>query len=276
MHALRFVLLAASVLALAASANPNSFSQRGTVGTPRAARHDGQPLATKVRLEGHLGTTVRSAIAARDGAPLGPDGSGAAVAQNEGGAAVRVRANQVLDLGVEVDAAWSPTATTRAGTPTVAPDAMAIDTAFTVRASHPLGDGVALGWAVDVGGHQVPVQRRDGTGTTVPDGTVSRPLTLLARLSVVPSYRRGPVALYGSVGYASDSEVPAVIATANPDPGAVARNRDGALVMAAGLTFDLGRGTRLSTRVGDAFTSAVPAGHYGPQVDVGLAVDVDP
>lgn len=271
MHALRFVLLAAGVLALTASASPNQYSQRGTVATPRAARHDGQPMTRKVRLEGHLGTTVSSAIDARPAALLAPDDSGAAVTRHEGGGAVRVRVNEVIALGVEVDGAWSPSATNRAGTPLTAPDAPILAGALTVRASHPLGNGVALGWAVDLGAQAVPVDRVDITPTES-----ARPSTALARFALVPTIRRGPVAVFGSIGYATDADVPAEVDSSSGQARAVVTNTSGALVVAAGATFDLGRGLRLSTRIGDAFAGAVPAGHYGPQVDVGLAVDVEP
>src|SRR5688572_20482117 len=112
---LRFALLSAAVLALAASSSDSyQFNQRGTVATPRAAIHDGQPLERKVRIEGHMMSTMRSAI--EDNAQARPLGaSGAAVAKNQVGGAIRVKGGELVDFGVEVDSAWSPTSVTREG-----------------------------------------------------------------------------------------------------------------------------------------------------------------
>src|SRR5689334_5347589 len=101
---LRFALLASAVLALAASSSDGyQFAQRGTVATPRAALSDGQPLVGNVRIEGHMSTTADSAIEPRSATG---SSSGAAVAQNSAGGALRFRAGKLVDFGVEVDSSW--------------------------------------------------------------------------------------------------------------------------------------------------------------------------
>lgn len=271
---LRFAVLTLAVLALAASASdPYSFNQRGTVATPRAAHYDGQPLEGSSSLEGHVATTVRSAIDQPGGAitrQVEGRESGAAVARNEAGAALRFRTGASADVGLEVDGAWGPTARTRQGDLVDAPDDAVLDVALAVRGSTRTGDGgLRLGWVANLGVHSTPIERDGGGGA-------QRDEALLFRAAIVPSLRRGAVTLFASLGLASETDVPAVVVVAGgaDDPGVQAHAVGAAFTAAAGATVDLGRGARLTGRIGDAFSGRGAASHYGPQVDVGLAFDL--
>ena len=268
---MRIILLAAAVAALAGSASSShSFEQRGTVATPRAASGDGQPLAAPYRVELHGGATAESTIAdERADRSAASDGSAAAVTRKQMGAAVRARISKSADLGIEVDRSWSPTKTTPAGAAIDGPDDAVIDVALGLRASTRLSDGARLGFAMDLGFSSVPITRNDAA-------EAARAEALLARMAVIPSLRRGVVTWFGSVGFATESEVPSSVIWTDPDPEPdVQASASGlALTIAAGATIDVGGGARLTARVGDAVSKTAAAGHYGPQVDVGLAFDL--
>lgn len=262
---LRFALLAAAVLALAGSATDSyTFTQQGTVATPRTALHDGQPLDQSVRVEGHMTTTTSSAV--ENAAPRRDGGSAAAVARNQAGGALRFKASELVDVGVEIDSAWSPTSVSRDGVPVAAPDEPVVGVAFAVRGStHPTAEGLRLGWALNLGGESSPIDRSGGN--------LSRDEAFLFRAALVPSIKRGAVTFFGSFGLASESDVPSsVYVGGNEDDPGVQANATGAVfAAAAGATVDLGSGAHLSARIGDAFADDH---HYGPQVDVGLAFDL--
>lgn len=262
---LRFALLSSAILALAGSASdPYTFSQRGTVATPRAAIHDGQPMDRSVRLEGHMTTTLASSIE-DEGRPVGQ--SGAAVAQNQAGGAVRFKAGELVDFGVEIDSAWSPTAATREGARIAAPDDAVVGVAFAVRgATNASNEGMRLGWVVNMGGESSPIFRAN-------EGYVSRDEAFLFRAALVPSIKRGAVTLFGSLGLSSESDVEAEVYVdgSEEDPGVQASATGGVFAVAAGASVDLGSGAHLSARIGDALGNE---SNYGPQVDVGLAFDL--
>ncbi len=275
---LRVTVLTASVLALAGSAtDPYSFSQRGTVATPRAALHDGQPLSTQVRIEGHASATTRSSIDAytddgNGGGQVLSGDSGAAVARNQAGGAIRFRASDIIDLGFEVDSSWSPTHSTRDGALINGPNEPVVDVALAVRGSSKAGDdGLRIGWVANLGSHSTPIRRGDD-----PSAEVSRNGALLFRAAIVPSLRRGVVTLFGSLGFASETDVPSEVNVAgnSTDPGVQANATGAAFVLAAGASVDLGKGAHLTARIGDAFTDQGTTSNYGPQVDIGLAFDV--
>ena len=261
----RFAVLSAAILALAGSATDSyTFSQRGTVATPRAAIHDGQPMDRSVRLEGHMTTTASSTIE-DEGRPVGV--SGAAVAQNQAGAAMRFKAGELVDLGVEIDGAWKPTEATREGARIAAPDDAVIGVAFAVRGTtRASSEGMRLGWVLNVGGESSPIYRAN-------EGYVSRDEAFLFRAALVPSIKRGMVTFFGSVGLSSESDVEAEVYVngAGDDPGVEADATGGVFAVAAGATVDLGSGAHLSARIGDAFGNETS---YGPQVDVGLSFDL--
>ena len=265
---LRFALLAGAVLALAGSSSDSyMFSQRGTVATPRAAIHDGQPLERGVRLEGHMSSTVSSAIEqnAETGRPVGA--SGAAVAKNQAGGAVRFKAGELVDFGVEVDSAWSPTSATREGARIAAPEEAVIGVALAMRGStQETSDGMRLGWVMNIGTESSPVYRAN-------TGYISRDESFLFRAALVPSLKRGMVTIFGSLGLASESDVPSevYVGGSEDDPGVVVNATGAAFAAAAGATVNLGNGAHLTARLGDAFANE---SHYGPQVDVGLSFDV--
>jgi hypothetical protein len=266
---LRISLLAAALATLAASSSDSyQFQQRGTVPAPRAALHDGQPLTQPVRLEGHAGAIVSG----REGAVSPGAGQGAAVAGKQAGGAMRVRVNHVVDLGVEVDTSWSPAATTRDGLPIDAPDDHVLDLALAFRTSSKLDErgDTRVGVVFNLGGHSVPVIRDDGF-----NDSAQRDTALLVRAAVVPSMRRGPVTFFGSLGLASETDVPGDVWVddGGEDPGVVADSIGACVTLAAGATVDVGGGARVTARIGDAFTSEANE-HYGPQVDLGLAFDL--
>jgi hypothetical protein len=76
-------------------------------------------------------------------------------------------------------------------------------------------------------------------------------------------------------GIATESDVPALVTVTDStqDPGVVAQTTDVTMTLAAGARLDLGSGTHLSARLGDAITGEAKR-HYGPQVDVGLGIDL--
>jgi hypothetical protein len=265
---LRFALLSAAVLALAASSSDGyQFNQRGTVATPRAALHDGQPLERSTRIEGHLSTTTTSALEDNEqpGRPLGA--SGAAIAKNQAGGAVRFKAGELVDFGVEVDSAWSPTSATREGAAVAAPQDAVIGVALAMRGStNPTDEGMRLGWVMNLGGESSPIYRDNSS-------YVSRDESFLFRAALVPSIKRGVVTVFGSLGLSSESDVPASVYVdgSGDDPGTVANATGAAFTAAVGATVELGSGARLTGRIGDAFADE---SHYGPQVDVGLSFDV--
>jgi hypothetical protein len=263
---LRFALLASAFLALAASSSDGyQFNQRGTVATPRAAIHDGQPLEHAVRLEGHMSTTPESAVEER-AANVG-SASGAAVAKNSAGGAVRFRASELVDLGLEVDSSWSPTSDTRDGSPINGPDDAVIGVALAVRGTtHATAEGLRLGWVANLGAESAPIVRDN-------EQSVSRNEALLFRAALVPSLKRGVVTLFASLGLATETDVPATVYVAggDDDPGVVHDAVGAVFAGAAGVSVDLGSGAHATARVGDAFTDN---GNYGRQIDVGLSFDV--
>jgi hypothetical protein len=137
------------------------------------------------------------------------------------------------------------------------------------RTAGEIGGRFRVGLAVDLGGTSVPV-RRDS-----PD-EVARATSLVARAALVPSVRLGDVTLYGVAGASTVTVVPRTVTwtSEDGDPGVQADAGGGAWVLAGGATVDVNRDVRLTARVGDAFSRDVPAGHYGPQLDVGLAFDL--
>jgi hypothetical protein len=263
---LRFALLSSAFLALAASSSDSyQFSQRGTVATPRAALHDGQPMDGNVRLEGHMSTTADSAVEQTTASVGSP--SGAAVAKSSAGGAVRFRANELVDFGVEVDSSWSPTRDTRDGSPIDGPDDAVIGVAVAVRGTtRPTAEGLRLGWVANLGAESAPIVRDN-------DVRVSRDEALLFRAALVPSLKRGAVTLFASLGLATETDVPATVSVegSEDDPGTVHDAVGAVFAGAAGVSVDLGSGAHATARVGDAFTDN---GNYGPQVDVGLAFDL--
>jgi hypothetical protein len=270
---LRPALLTCGVLALAGSSSDSySFRQRGTVPQPRAALYDGQPMDQKVRVEGHLGGTLAEDFEQTDGTQLPSGASGAAVARKTAGGAVRFRAGERSDVGVELDRSWSPSSTTREGVRVGVADDAVHDIAFTARTSTKVSETSPwrLGFVANLGAHINPISRLDSSA-----GETRNDTTLLFRAAMVPSMRRGPVTLYSSFGIASESDIPAdvYVAGSEDDPGAVADTSGAAFTLAAGATVDVGNGARLGARISDAFTSMENT-HYGPQVDVSLSVDL--
>lgn len=268
----RFAVLAASVVALAGSASSiQSFDQKGTVETPRAPLDDGQPLDTPARIQLHGGTTVQSPIEQGGEVRRGTPDNAAGVARRHAGAALRVRATAALELQFEADTAWSPTATTPAGKPIDAPSEPVVVVTSGARVSHAISPDARLGLAIDVGGSSIPIHRSD-------TGAIDRDVAFLARVALVPSIRRGAVTLFGVAGASTTSHVQPTVSwiSTEGDPGVNAETRGMAVVLAAGAAVDLSSQTRLTARVGDALSDDVRGGHFGPQLDVGLAVDLGP
>lgn len=264
---LRIALLAAALLALAASGSNSVVRQRGTVAAPRAAIHDGQPLAGPVRIEGHVGA-IAGADEPLSGSPTG--GSAAAIAGKQAGGALRLRVREVADLGVELDTSWAPSSTTRDGARIAAPDEHVLEWALAFR-SAPLVSGdenLRVGFVANVGGHRAPIVRGDD-----PRGEVAHDTALLFRAAVVPSIRRGAVTVFGSFGLASESEVASSVFLPSGDPDVVAETSGFAMTLAAGARVELGGGGFATARVSDAFTDEANM-HYGPQVDVGIGFDL--
>ncbi len=274
------MLLVASVLVLAGSAgSTNTFQQRGTVEAPRAIRYDGQPLATSTRLEVHGGTTPVSALEARDGGRSTTTSNAAAVTRHDVGASARFRVGPNADLGVEVDGAWSPTSVRVDGVPVAAPGGPVVSTIGTLRASVPLNERVRLGVGFDLGGTSVPIHRLHetvGESELRSPPATSRDWALVARAALVPSYQRGALTLFGSVGLSTETEVPPLVVwnSLDGDPGVQAGVAGPAITVAAGATLETAPGVRLTARIADAYSERVATDHYGPQVDVGLAFDV--
>jgi len=243
---------------------PYTVTQRGMVAAPRAATLDARPMTGAYRVEGHASTAT-----IQPGADQ-PE-SGAAVARNQAGGAVRRRISERSDVGIEVDAAWNATDRTLGGdTAELVPHAAAIDTAVALRSAWPLTDRVRLGVALAGGVHSSPI-RRD-------DASPGRDQSLLFRAAIGPSYQLGAVSLFAAVGMATETDVPGnmVISsnasgTGYADPGLVAETAGVAATLAAGASVSLGERALLTARLSHVTGTLAD---YGPQVDVGLAMDV--
>lgn len=260
----RFLLALAALPLVACTPAPYTVTQHGLIAAPRPALYDGQPLATRSRIEGHF-STARVTDLGR------VEDSGAAVARHQAGGAIRAAINSSSDIGLEGDAAWSATESTLSGDSSVStgvPDAAVIDAAVAFRSS--VGEGaMRLGFAVAVGMSSSPIRREGHDG-------YSRDEAGLFRGSLVPSYRMGNVTLYGSIGGATQSDIKESFtvtpdSTSNNDPGVVVETTQIVLTVAAGASFDLGDRARLTAQVGEVF------GHdakFGPQAMAGLSVDL--
>lgn len=283
----RFLVLSVALVSVTACGS-HTVHQRGTVTAPRVAHDDGQPMRTPYRLEVHGGTFAADPTPSFTGAALrsAEDGGQEAVARHQAGGSVRARISDTADVVVEAEGAWSPRDTTVEGAPIAAPERPVMSLTTGLRMPKQVTEGLSIGLAFDLGVSLVPIQREIETETTS-GWDVPRPITthssdlvtdpaLLARATVVPSYRAGRVTVFGAVGVASETVVPGVVTTDGGDgPGAEAGIGGAAVVAAAGATVELGEGGRLMARVGDAFSMRAAGGNYGPQVDVGLSFDLD-
>jgi len=286
---LRIALLAAGALALAGSASStHTFEQRGTIEGPRAARYDGQPLPTQARLEAHGGTMIAPAMD-QDGASTQAPASIAAVTRKQVGASARFRANARTDLGFEVDGSWDPTVHDVDGHVVDAPHETAVTVVATLRTAVRVDEHATIGFALDVGGSSTPIYRANEQVTFNDDYTflqpgetqppIGRDIAPVARLNVVPSYKVGALTVFGSLGASTVTGVPPIIrwvddGGSDDDPG-VQTSVDGvALTAAAGISFEANQRTHMTARISDAASPQVAAGHYGPQVDVGLSFDL--
>ena len=267
---LRVAVLATAVLALAGSASSvQKFDQQGTTATPRAPYDDGQAATGAARVEVHAGTTIVSAVDTDRPAGARVDGNAAAVTLHRAGGSARVHLAERVDLQLEGESAWGPTASTPTGASISAPDAAAISATAGLRIANPIDDRWGLGVAIDLGGTSVPIRRTDRGH--------SRNVAPLGRIALVPSLRQGDVTFFGVAGASTEVAVPpeVIYDSVDGDPGVQADASGVALTLAAGATVDLHGGTKLTARVGDAWSARPHAGHYGPQVDVGLSFALD-
>ncbi len=263
---LRLLVLTGVTLTAACVADPYTFRQRGLVASPRAPLYDGQPMATEVQAGGYVATTTAPTTTGN------PDESGAAVARNQAGAALRAAVSPDASVGFVFDASWRAHDTTLAGEPAAAagvPDDTVYGAALELRRAVPLQSGVRMGVLAQLGGQSHPI-RRDAEATT------RRDLSLRVQGALVPSWHRGGVTLFGTLGAGTESDIPAQV-TVTPDgdgdddPGAVAEMSGAFASAGIGVTIDLGDRAHLTAQGSQAVGQLAA---YGSRVDIGLTFDL--
>lgn len=266
MRTLRLLVLTGVTLTAACVADPYTFRQRGLVASPRAPLYDGQPMTTKVQAAGYVATTTAPTATGM------ADRSGATVARDQAGAVLRAAVSPDASVGFAVDASWRAHDTTLAGEPAAAagvPDDAVYGAALELRRAVPLQPGLRLGVLAQLGAQSHPI-RRDGAATS------RRDLSLHVQGALVPSWHRGGVTLFGTLGAGTESDVPAQV-TVTPDgggdddPGAVAEMSGAFATAGLGVTIDLGDRAHLTAQGSQAIGQLA---EYGRRVDVGLTFDL--
>ena len=259
-HSPHTLVVLASSLALAACTTTNVVTQTGIVPAPRGLAYDGQPLPKGSRVEGRY-TSVVQELAQTDEHPTGNY-----VSRDHLGVAFRTSAPQspATEIGVEVDTAWSRRAEpTRPGL-----DAPPSDAAwsFVAGARHSLAVGpqVRIGLGVDLGLVSVPV--RVGSSDTERDEAP------IFRLGVVPSYRAGPIALFGGLHVASEIEVPAALVIEDSFDAPEARAEGVAVIATGGVSYTTPSGLYLLAQVAKPMASELA--EHGLQLDLAIGFDL--
>ena len=169
--------------------------QSGLVPRPRTPLgYDGQPLAAPVVIAAHGETT---AVAAQ---PTNDRANGSVVARNHLGATARFRVREELELAVTFEAALGGGAVSAGpGDPADFAHAMAWGPGLALRYSAEMspGSGWRLGLSADLSFWHIPLAIGSDTDASL-------------GLTIMPSYRTGPVVIFGGGTLATQISVPAI------------------------------------------------------------------
>jgi hypothetical protein len=242
---------------VAACATTHTVSQVGVVPAGRPMPYDGQPLAHGFRIEGRETTVVTHLE------PNGNTSSGAYVAREYTGGALRVGHGNT-DAGLEVDLGWVKGSEPVDSSLGPRPDADVVSTfLMSVRHSFELAPHVRLGTGFAFGFVDVPIAL--GGANTEHDGAAA------VQLAVVPSYRSGPLVLFGGLDIVSEVDVPRTVVASDPFDTPEARAQGGSVVVSAGASVVFDSGLRLTAQL--ARPTGSDLAHQGLQLDLGVAFD---
>lgn len=253
---MRSQILAATIVLLVGGGcvyDAFTVTQAGTTPAPRAMLYDGQPLDRAGRAEIRSTTVVT---------PVG-DGdkeSGNFVARQHSDLSLRgARGNS--DFGMQLGAAW--TKGSEAASPNLGPkpDASA---AITVKVaghhSFQLNDQFRLGVGFATGMVSVPIVISANPGNTERDEALD------FELALVPSYRVGPLAVFGGFNITSEAYVPRAILV-DDSYDVPEATTDGAVVLSAGASYTLPNGLYL---MGQLAKPVSDLAEHGLQLDVSI------
>lgn len=258
MRSIHLALLLGSVT-VGCYADPYTVTQAGTTPAPRPMLYDGQPLAKGGRIEGRS-TTVMTPVGDGD------KESGNFVARQHSDLALRT-ARGDFDAGLEVGIAWTKGA--QAASPELGPKADssgAVTVKFSGRHSFKLNDQLRLGAAVSMGVVSVPVVLSADPSNT------ENAEALVFEVGIVPSWRSGPLAIFGGINFTNDTYIPrsVVVDGSDLDSEVPEANADGAVVFSAGMSYTLPSGLHLTAQLGQPLSELA---HHGLQLDLGLGFD---
>ncbi len=232
-----------------------TVTQAGTTPAPRPMLYDGQPLDRGARFEMRSTSVVT---------PVG-DGdkpSGNFVSRQHTDLSVRgSRGN--TDVGFQLGVGWTKGASEASPALGPKPDSMgAITGEALVRHSFPINEDFRLGTGIGMGIISVPITYGDTTQTENDEA-------LAFELSVVPSWRKGPLALFGGINFTTEAYVPRqIIAEDGFDyPEATT---DGAIVFSAGASYTLASGLHLQGALAKPVSDLA---QHGLQIDVSIGFD---
>lgn len=232
-----------------------TVTQAGTTPAPRPMLYDGQPLERGGRMQMRSTSVV---------SPVG-DGekeSGNYVARQHADLSLRgARGNG--DVGFQLGVGW--TKGSEGAQPVLGPkpDSIgAITGKFVGHYALPVNDQFRLGIGFGMGMISVPITYGDTTRT-------ERDEALAVDLALVPSWRSGPLAIFGGINFTSEAYVPRqIIADDSFDyPEA---STDGAIVFNAGASYTLPSGLHL---MGALAKPVSDLAEHGLQVDVSIGFD---
>lgn len=254
------IVLTATAATLTACTHAATVTQTGVVPAPRPLAYDGQPLGKPLRLEARY-TRVLTALEPNDDRPTGDY-----IARDHVGFAVRRQApgSPGTDVGAAVDLAWAKAAdAANTGLPAAPKDAA---WSVTVGARHAIAvaPDVRVGLGVDLGFVTVPI-RMDGSST-------ERDEALTMGACVVPSWRSGPLAVFGGLHVVSEVDVPRTLVVDDSSDAPEARADGAAVVLAAGASIELDSGVHLQGQLAKPLASEY--GDHGVQLDLALGFDL--
>jgi hypothetical protein len=239
----------------ACTSSASTVTQTGVVPAPRALPYDGQPLDKAYRIEGRLVEVVETV-------EPGDANSGNYYAKTYSDISYR-KARGAFDAGATLSIAWTHDAEPgSAGLGPPPSQDTALSFTFGARHAFSLADTMRLGVGFDMGFATVPVRL---------DGGSERDEAFLFDLSLVPSYRAGPVAIFGGLHIQSEVNVPRALVVDDSFDAPEAEADGGAVVIAAGASYHAPGGLviigQLARPTGSSYAE------HGLQVDLTFAFD---
>jgi hypothetical protein len=246
-------------LVVAACTQAATVTQTGVVPAPRPLGYDGQPLAKQMRVEGRYGRALTE-LEPKDDRP-----SGNYIARDHLGFSLRTRSpmSPNTDVGASVDIAWSKGAEPVNTGLDAKPDDAAWSAMMGARHSIPVGEQMRVGLALDMGFVVVPVR--------VGGSRVEHDPAFAAAFAIVPSWRSGPLALFGGIHIVSEVDVPRTLVVDDSSDAPEARADGAAVIFAAGASVELDSGLHLRGQIAKPMSSEYA--DHGVQIDLGLAFD---